>query len=139
MTATCLCGSVHVTIEERPAFIFDCNCSLCRKSGAAWGYFKPEAVKAEGKTTAFSRTDKSSPAVDIHSCAQCGATTHWTRTESFRAQHGVNDMAGVNMRLFDPDALQGVEIQFPDGKTWSGEGPFGFRRDAFTIAEGTRW
>lgn len=138
MTATCACGSVSVTIEDRPAFIFDCNCTMCRKTGAAWGYFQPEAVHTEGTTSAYSRTDKPSPAVAVHSCPSCGSTTHWVRTGDFIAGHG-NDMAGVNMRLFDPDALTGIEVQYPDGKNWSGDGAFGFRRPALTISEETPW
>jgi len=139
MTATCLCGAVSVTIDARPDFINDCNCSLCRKTGGAWGYFPPASVDAVGDTVSYSRTDKSAPAVDIHSCAVCGATTHWTRTEAFVAQHQMNDMVGVNMRLFDPDDLAGVEVHFPDGKTWTGQGPFGYRRAAIRIGEETRW
>ena len=38
MTGTCLCGAVTVTVDDRPDYIHDCNCSLCRKAGAAWGY-----------------------------------------------------------------------------------------------------
>lgn len=139
MTASCACGAVSVTIKAPPPFIFDCNCSLCRKTGAAWGYFAPDAVQAEGETVSFSRNDKPLAAVEIHSCARCSATTHWVRTEGFKTAHGQNDMAGVNMRLFDPDTLNGVDVQFPDGKTWSGEGEFGFRRDAIHIGKDARW
>ena len=139
MTTTCLCGAVSVTIEAKPAFINDCNCSMCRKTGAAWGYFAPASVTATGETVTYSRDDKAAPAVDIHSCASCGTTTHWTRTGAFIQKHQTNDMAGVNMRLFDPDELAGVEVHFPDGKAWSGEGPFGYRRAAMAISETTRW
>ena len=139
MTATCLCGAVCVTIDAPPAFINDCNCSLCRKSGGAWGYFAPEAVTATGQTITIARTDKPSAAVDVHSCAACGATTHWVRTQAFVDQHGANDMVGVNMRLFDPDELTGVEVHFPDGKAWNGESTYGFRRPSIRIGDGTRW
>lgn len=139
MTANCLCGSVSVTIDAKPDFIFDCNCSLCRKTGSAWGYFKPEAVTTDGETVGYARSDKTLAAVDVHSCRSCGATTHWVRTDAFKDTHKVNDMVGVNMRLFDPDLLDGVPVQFPDGKTWTGEGAFGFRRDGFTIGHDARW
>lgn len=139
MTANCLCGEVSVMIQARPDFINDCNCSLCRKSGGAWGYFAPTAVTTAGETVAVQRSDKSAPAVEVHSCASCGTTTHWVRSKSFVEQHGANDLAGVNMRLFDPDDLIGIEVHYPDGKNWTGEGPFGYRRAAMTISEDTRW
>ena len=50
MTGHCLCGAVSVTIDEKPDYINDCNCSLCRKSGGAWGYFDPSIVKTSGET-----------------------------------------------------------------------------------------
>ena len=140
MTTTCLCGAVSVTIDAKPGFINDCNCSMCRKTGGAWGYFAPASVETAGDTVTYSRADKkSAPAVDIHSCSTCGTTTHWTRTEAFIAQYQMNDMVGVNMRLFDPEQLAGVEVHYPDGKSWTGEGPFGYRRAAFTISEDTCW
>ena len=37
---------------------------------------------------------------------------------------------GVNMRLFAPDRLSGLKLVFPDGRGWSGEGSWGYARDA---------
>ena len=139
MTGKCLCGAVSVTIETKPQFINDCNCSLCRKVGAAWGYFPSASVKTTGKTFSVARGDKKTPGVEVHSCAVCAATTHWVLTKSFREQNPSADQAGVNMKLFNPDDLKGVEVRFPNGKDWSGEGPFGYRRDALTISDSTPW
>lgn len=30
-------------------------------------------------------------------------------------------------------------VQFPDGKNWTGEGAFDFRRESFTIGHEARW
>jgi hypothetical protein len=139
MTGTCLCGAVRVTIDARPEFINDCNCSLCRKAGAAWGYFPSASVTTAGSTLAFSRTDKTAPAVAVHSCSTCAATTHFVLTEAFRAGHPDVDVVGVNMRLFDPTELDGVELRFPNGRDWAGEGPYDFRRPAMTIGASSPW
>ena len=37
---------------------------------------------------------------------------------------GANVQMGVNMRLFDADFLNGIELRFPDGANWIGTGPF---------------
>jgi hypothetical protein len=139
MTGSCLCGAVSVTIEARPEFIHDCNCSLCRRAGAAWGYFSSGSVTISGNTTFFVRRDKSVAGAEVHSCERCAATTHFELTKSFKAQNPSADQVGVNMKLFDPDELEGVEVRFPDGRNWPGEGPFGYRRAAATIGDTFSW
>lgn len=139
MTSTCACGAVEITVKRPPEFIYDCNCNLCRKTGSAWGYFAPREVTAVGRTTTFVRTDKPVPIVAIHACAQCSSTTHFVLTDTYKAQHPGIDQVGVNMRLFDPDALNGIDVHYPNGKDWSGEGPFGFRRQALKISPETPW
>ncbi len=139
MTANCHCGAVSVAIDSKPDFINECNCSLCRKSGGAWGYFPTSSVRTIGKTVFFSRNDKAAPAVEIHACEICAATTHWVLTDAFREQNPAIDQMGVNMRLFDPDTLSGVEVRFPNGRDWNGESDFGYRRESFVISERNRW
>jgi hypothetical protein len=139
MTASCLCGAVSVSIDAKPAFINDCNCSLCRKAGAAWGYFPSSAVTKNGDTNFFVRRDKAAPGVEVHSCAECATTTHFALTAAFKERNASADLVGVNMRLFDPDELEGVEIRFPNGKDWPGEGPYEYRRAAMTVSDTARW
>lgn len=139
MTNTCACGSVIITVKHKPDFIYDCDCTLCRKSGAAWGYFVPDAAHTTGPTFAYSRTDKTVPIVEVHSCTVCGSTTHFTLTDAYRAENPGNEQIGVNMRLFDVDQLEGVEIRYPNGSAWSGSGAFGFRREPVTLSPETPW
>jgi len=139
MTGNCLCGAVSVTIQERPDFIHDCNCSMCRKSGGAWGYFSPATVTVTGDTISYLRNDKDNAAAEVHTCRTCGTTTHWALSDAFRAQNESADIMGVNMKIFDPHALAGVEVRFPDGKAWAGSGPFEYRRDAMTISAALPW
>lgn len=134
LRAQCLCGSVDVTVDAQPDFVNDCNCSLCRKSGAAWGYYPESSVKITGKTNGYVRRDKVDPVVEVHSCPICCVTTHWTFTELFRQQGGVSNRLGVNMRLFSATDLYGVELRFPDGNSWNGEGDYGYRRPPFGMS-----
>lgn len=139
MTATCLCGAVTVTVETAPDFIHDCNCNLCRKTGAAWGYYASASASAAGETTAFMRTDKPNAGVEVHTCPTCGSTTHFQLAEAFKAANPGADVVGVNMKLFASSELNGVEVRYPNGMDWSGEGPFGYRRDATTISDASPW
>ena len=135
MTLECLCGGASVVIARLPDFVFECNCALCRKTGARWGYFSPEEVEGRGTTQVFRRTDKVDPASQIHFCPECGVAVHFTMTESAIARFG-NSMAGVNMALADEGDLAGIELRFPDGRNWSGEGAFGFVRDPRVFGKG---
>ena len=132
MKLDCLCGQVTITFDDQPDFIHECNCTLCRKSGAQWSYFAPAAVKVEGDTTGFRRTDKAMPAAETHSCSKCATTTHFVLTEEVISEHG-NTMMGVNMRLADAADLRGIELRYPDGAAWDGAGEFGYVRDSSTL------
>jgi hypothetical protein len=127
MTGTCHCERVAVTLPAAPAFLYDCNCSLCRKSGGLWGYFKLREIAITGATATYRRCDREPTKGAMHFCGHCGSTVAWL-------PGGVSGdaVAAVNMRLFDPSALAGIAIEFPDGSNWSGEGPFGFRAEATT-------
>lgn len=139
MTANCVCGQVEITIDRKPDFINDCDCGLCRKVGAAWGYFAVETVRASGETQSYSRADKDEPSVQIHSCGTCGTTTHFTLTEACKTRQDVVNHVGVNMRLFDSTDLFGLEVRYPSGAAWSGDGPFGYRRQPLTISAEQPW
>ena len=133
LSGTCQCGAVKVEIQHAPEFINDCNCTLCTRCKAQWGYFHPSEVKARGLTSLYVRPDREMPAVEIHTCEICSDTTHWTLTQAYQKQKGSNDMMGVNMSLFPQDDLRGVELRFPDGKAWSGVGPYTYRRESLVM------
>ena len=129
---SCLCGSVRLTVQKPPEFINECNCSLCSKSGARWGYFHPSEATVAGATKGYSRLDKGDPAVEVRFCPTCGSTTHWVLTESGVARFGDVRM-GVNMWLADGRDLAGIELRFPDGRAWTGAGDYGYVREAWVI------
>ncbi|MBV9931252.1 MAG: aldehyde-activating protein [Alphaproteobacteria bacterium] len=126
-TLSCLCGDIRLTLAKRPDFIHACNCTLCSKTGARWGYFQPSEVTVAGETKGYCRADKVQPNAEVRFCPRCGATTHFVLTAAAAAKFG-NVVMGVNMLLAEPDALAGIELRYPDGRAWRGEGPFGYVR-----------
>lgn len=131
---SCLCGQVRIETERLPDHINECNCALCSKTGARWAYFHPDEVKVEGATGGYCRKDKADPAAEIRFCETCGSTTHFTLTPSAIAKFG-NSLMGVNMWLADEKDLAGIELRFPDGRAWPGEGDFSYVREARIIGE----
>jgi hypothetical protein len=116
---------VSIKLAEKPEYMFDCNCSNCRKHGVLWGYFAPSKVVISGETQSYARADRKRPSVYVHFCKTCGCTTHWSPTENI-----TQDSMGANMRLFAPEELTGIALHFPDGIGWSGQGAFGMRSES---------
>jgi len=135
MTLTCLCGQLRVTTAKRPDFVNECNCTLCSATGARWAYFHPSDVNVGGPAAGYSRHDKAEPNARVHFCPTCGSTTHFTLTEAAAAKFG-NTLMGVNMRLADESELAGIELRYPDGRAWPGEGEFGYVREARVLGAG---
>ena len=133
---SCHCGQVRIEIKKQPDYINECNCTLCSKAGARWAYFHPSEVSVEGAAQGYCREDKVDPAAEIRFCAKCGSTTHFILTASAASRFG-NTLMGVNMRLADERELAGIELRYPDGRAWSGEGDFGYVREARIIGQKT--
>ena len=131
---SCFCGRLRITLDQRPSFINACNCTLCRKAGAHWGYFDPSEVKVEGMTKRYCREDRREPNVEINFCEHCGSTTHFNLTGSAVAKFG-DTMMGVNMSLAEESDLAGVELRFPDGQAWPGAGEYTYVRPARIIGQ----
>lgn len=131
---SCLCGEVRIEIEERPDFIHECNCSMCRKTGARWGYFHPSHVMIDGRSGSYCRSDRAEPNAEVHFCPTCGSTTHFVLTTSAISRFG-NSIMGVNMWLAKAEDLSGTELRYPDGQAWSGAGDFTYVREPRLVGD----
>lgn len=130
MKGACHCGAIAVELARKPEYINLCDCSLCLKSGGAWGYFTQTDVGVIGEAGSYRRSDYKEPAVQLHFCSKCGTATHWTLTEHFEG-----DRVGVNMRIFEPKELNGVEARTLDGRNWFGDGEANHRRPVGKLGE----
>ena len=77
MQGRCACSAVTLVLAHRPEFLNQCDCSVCLRVGAAWGYFHPRDVTITGETTAFARADMGEPTIAFHFCPTCGSTINW--------------------------------------------------------------
>jgi hypothetical protein len=99
---SCHCGKVRIEVPERPDWVADCNCSLCRKLAWRVAYFPPDQVRVSGETTAYVWGDRM---IGIHHCPTCGCGTHWqTLGEDFGRM-------GINARLLDDFDESQVEVR----------------------------
>jgi len=110
LSAVCHCGAVRIEVPRRPRSLTECNCSICRRYGTRWAYYRAADVRviaARGASARYSWGDKMLAFVR---CAHCGTVTHW---------QGVGRRAGgrmgVNARNFDPGDIATVRVRRLDG------------------------
>ena len=114
LKGSCHCGAVQLEIPRKPRRLTNCNCSICRRIGGLWAYYKEAEVKvtaAPGATNAYIWGDK---CLRIMRCSTCGCVTHWQSLLPTKS-----GKMGVNARNFDAVALGQVRIRLLDGAdTW---------------------
>lgn len=111
LAGACHCGAVRVEVPRRPRTLTNCNCSICRRYGALWAYYRESDVRVTGATESYSWGRK---ALSFVRCKTCGCITNWKRGRPRK----VNYM-GVNARNFELAVLDQVPIRLLDGaKTW---------------------
>ena len=113
-TTTCHCGAVRIGIQRKPRHLTSCNCSICRRYGALWAYFKSSEVKitaAGDKTCAYVWGNMT---LQFVRCKDCGCVIAWERLQPKKTSK-----MGVNMRNFDPGLVASARIRRFDGAaTW---------------------
>ena len=111
LQGACHCGAVNLTLPRLPQSITEGNCSICRRLGARWAYYRARLVGLSGATESYVWGDRM---IGLHHCPTCGCTTHWKALKPDR----INRM-GVNIRLFDPAAMASVRVRrFDCADTW---------------------
>ncbi len=108
----CHCGAVRIVVPDAPAELSSCNCSICRRIGGLWGYYRPDEVSVsdpDGQLVGYVQGD--AMLTNWH-CTRCGCTTHWTPRDPSL------DRAGVNLRMFDPAVWEGLPVKLVDGANW---------------------
>lgn len=131
--AACHCGAVKFEIAEPPAWVLDCNCSICRRRGALWAYyFGPDQEKLLNRpdpaaTDTYVWGDRM---LATHYCRQCLCVTHAATVDPADTQYfAVNarmmvglDPAAVEIRRKDNGAT-GFFWTRPDGPVIPGSHP----------------
>jgi len=110
ITGSCHCGAVHITVSDVPATVTSCNCSICRRLGTLWAYYRPDQVSVTGDTDAYIWGDKM---LALRRCKNCGCVTHW---EDIRETRG--DRMGVHARLLDLPDFDKIPIRYNDGASY---------------------
>jgi hypothetical protein len=112
--ARCHCGAVQIHVRRLPRTLTSCNCSICRRYGALWAYYKPSSVRVRAPKNGLVRYSWNRRIRYYHRCRKCGCVTHYThrKTSSWAT-------VGVNASNFEPSLIKDARIRHLDGAaTW---------------------
>jgi hypothetical protein len=108
LKGACHCGAVQITL---PRTITDCNCSICRRYGVLWAYYKSSSVGLKAQTADLASYSWGEKSIEFVRCAQCGCVVCWKPLGRTQADYRM----GVNVRNFDPARLMGARLRRLDG------------------------
>ena len=127
IVASCHCGNVHIQLPGPPVSAKECNCTYCHRTGAVWGYYRPDEVRV---AAASSLSVYAPNGLNKHYfCATCGGNLYGSSPDwasaydddgSLRA--GATDgvpaaeVIGVNLRMIDGLDLKALDIVQVDGR-----------------------
>lgn len=112
--ASCHCGAVKITLPRKPSTLTDCNCSICRRYGVLWAYYRAADIRIHGERALMSAYLWGKRRIRFMRCGTCGCLTHWEP-----AADSMPPRVGVNARNLDPVLLKRVRIRRLDGaRTW---------------------
>jgi hypothetical protein len=116
LIGTCHCRAVRIEIPRRPRTLTNCNCSICRRYGALWAYYKEAEVRIVCEPRATEGYVWGRKALRFVRCARCGCLTHWERVQSKE-----DARIAINARIFEPQTLGSVRVQMLDAASdWEG-------------------
>ncbi len=106
----CHCGNVVMEMEKLPKNLTSCNCSVCNRIGALWGYYAPKNVKVTVRELPTSIYLWGEENIELHHCQQCGCMTHYLTTEKCP-----DTRIGVNFRMMELSITKPIPIRRFDG------------------------
>jgi hypothetical protein len=114
---SCHCGNTQFEVNEAPAGVTRCTCSLCSKRGALWAYYKPAQFRLTSPAEKAATYLWGSRTVKHHFCARCGCGTYSESPDWSTGKPDFdNPKVGVNARLFEDFDLDAVAVTVIDGK-----------------------
>lgn len=112
--ASCHCGKVRMEIAELPPTVTDCNCSLCRRYGALWAYYRRDQVRLDAAPASLSAYVWGDRTIEFWHCRNCGCLTHYESVEKNPDSRFV-----INARMLPLATLQSLKVRKLDGAdTW---------------------
>jgi hypothetical protein len=110
---SCSCGAVQLAVARAPRTLTQCNCSVCRRYGTLWAYYRRSAVTITASRGVLRDYAKRRGGLRFRHCTTCGCIVSWEAGRDAAAR------MAVNARLLDHAAMARIPISVLDGdRTW---------------------
>ena len=106
---SCHCGRIQLEVSAEPSEVFECNCSICSRTGFLHWYVPPEAVCLVTEKRRLSTYVWRSVTGGQHFCPICGVAVIRTSTQ-------YPPPVSVNARCIEGITLATLVIRQFDGK-----------------------
>lgn len=117
---TCLCAAVRLGATRTPRQVTQCNCSVCRRYGTLWAYYRRSAVTITAPRGALASYAVRAGGLKFVRCKTCGCVICWDSPRK-----GRDERMGLNARLLDHARMAKVPIKVLDGDVpWSTLGTY---------------
>lgn len=106
----CHCGNIKLKIPNLTDTMTSCNCSICARYAALWGYFVQSDVEisvGEYGSLQYCRGDRE---ILFHFCNQCGCVTHYSAIVALPTSR-----VAVNYRMLEPQLIKRLAVRYFDG------------------------
>lgn len=109
MELSCDCKNIKIIVAN-PAQVTVCNCSICSRYQALWGYYPPDEVQVTIGTLGIDVYLRGDREIEFVRCANCGCITHY---RTLPEDH--DPLVAVNFRMAQ-DQMEGVPVRYYNGK-----------------------
>lgn len=115
-----MCNTVQLGVTRLPRQVTQCNCSVCRRYGTLWAYYRRSAVSITAPRGALEDYAVRERGLKFVRCRSCGCVICWDGRGKGRDQR-----MGINTRLLDHALMAGVPVKVLDGdQTWRAIGTY---------------
>lgn len=107
---TCHCGRIRFTLNALPERVTICNCSICSRYSAVWGYYQRRDVAleiADDAATAYQWNDR---VINFIHCRFCGCMTHYEDVEKTPESR-----FAANFRMTPAAIWENIPVRYFDG------------------------
>lgn len=110
MLIQCHCGNIQLE-AELPAEVTICNCSICSRYQALWGYYQPEQVQIRVGDKGEDFYIWGDRLLEFVRCKNCGCVTH------YRTVKGLEDPTiAINFRMSQDERIAKLPVRYFNGK-----------------------
>lgn len=110
LEGSCHCGAVRLSLPSLPEVAIRCNCSLCRRVGGLWTYYRNGTVRIDSADGGLDEYVWGDRTLRTMRCRACGCVTHWLPLGP-----EAGERMGVNLNNFDPGMVEQVRVRRFDG------------------------